>query len=184
MNTSTDPADTSAPPIRPDGWRRWWRNRTELGFAGGVLAIAVFLTIQTVQMEVPEGSGSPGPQFFPGLIAGFLFITGGLLAIDVIRTPRHTSTEPTTEYIPVDFRTTGTVLGALVVFALLLRPVGWLITAGALFWVVSRALGSRRPVFDIAVSAIFASVIQIAFSAGLGLGLPPGILEGVLPWSN
>jgi putative tricarboxylic transport membrane protein len=76
------------------------------------------------------------------------------------------------------------VLCGLVAFALTLQPVGWLVTASALFWVVSYALGSRRPLFDVAVSVIFASVIQIAFSAGLGLGLPPGILEGVLPWSN
>ncbi|MBB1028013.1 tripartite tricarboxylate transporter TctB family protein, partial [Dietzia sp. DQ11-38-2] len=88
------------------------------------------------------------------------------------------------DYVPVDYRTTGIVIAGLVGFAILLQPVGWLITSSALFWIVSRALGSRRPVFDIAVSVIFASVIQIAFSAGLGLGLPAGILEGVVPWSN
>ncbi|WP_194861421.1 tripartite tricarboxylate transporter TctB family protein [Dietzia sp. SYD-A1] len=206
----------SAPAAPPTDRRRWWRQRTELGFAAGVLAIAAFMIVQTITMDVPEGVGAPGPRFFPGLVAGFLILTGGLLAINVIRTPRHTaatstmgqlSTDmledlaaiddpvdpPTTtapaatggpDYVPVDYRTTGIVIAGLVGFAILLKPVGWLITASALFWIVSRALGSRRPVFDIAVSVIFASVIQIAFSAGLGLGLPAGILEGVVPWSN
>ncbi|MBB1024594.1 tripartite tricarboxylate transporter TctB family protein [Dietzia sp. DQ12-76] len=206
----------SAPAAPPTDRRRWWRQRTELGFAAGVLAIAAFMIVQTITMDVPEGVGAPGPRFFPGLVAGFLILTGGLLAINVIRTPRHTAAtstmgqlstdmledlasiddpvdSPTTtapaaaggsDYVPVDYRTTGIVIAGLVGFAILLQPVGWLITSSALFWIVSRALGSRRPVFDIAVSVIFASVIQIAFSAGLGLGLPAGILEGVVPWSN
>ncbi|PAY24045.1 hypothetical protein CEY15_05710 [Dietzia natronolimnaea] len=206
----------SAPAAPPTDRRRWWRQRTELGFAAGVLAIAAFMIVQTITMDVPEGVGAPGPRFFPGLVAGFLILTGGLLAISVIRTPRHTAATSTmgqlstdmledlaaiddhadspattapaaggdSEYVPVDYRTTGIVIAGLVGFAILLQPVGWLVTASVLFWIVSRALGSRRPVFDIAVSVIFASVIQIAFSAGLGLGLPAGILEGVVPWSN
>lgn len=218
MSTSTEPASTAVAPARPGTGLRWWRARTELGFAAGVLAIAVVMIVQTIQMEVPEGAGTPGPQFFPGLVAVFLLVVGVLLAISVIRTPRHAATStlgqlstdmledlgsidhpqdtddpagaapahtaPDPGYVPVDYRTTGIVLAGLVGFALLLQPVGWLITAGALFWVVSFALGSKRPLFDIAVSVIVASVIQIAFSAGLGLGLPPGILEGVLPWNN
>jgi putative tricarboxylic transport membrane protein len=37
-------------------------------------------------------------------------------------------------------------------------------------------------VFDIGVALIFSSFIQLAFSAGLGLNLPSGILTGVLSW--
>lgn len=201
MSISTEPASTAVSPARPGTGLRWWRARTELGFAAGVLAIAVFMIVQTLGMEVPEGAGTPGPQFFPGLVSGFLLVVGVLLALSVIRTPRHAApvagdddndddenspapAAPDSAYVPVDYRTTGIVLAGLIGFALLLQPVGWLITASALFWVVSFALGSKRPLFDIAVSVIVASVIQIAFSAGLGLGLPPGILEGVLPWSN
>ena len=216
MTLLSDQTSTAVPPARSGDRRRWWRDRTELGFAAGVLALAVFMIVQIITMDVPEGVGAPGPRFVPALVAGFLILTGGLLAINVIRPPRHTAAtstmghlstdmledlaaiddpvdSPTTtspvpaadpEYVPVDYRTTGIVIAALIGFAFLLQPVGWLVTASALFWIVSRALGSRRPVFDIAVSVIFASVIQIAFSAGLGLGLPAGILEGVVPWSN
>lgn len=225
---------------------RWLRRRTELGFALGVLGVAVFVTVGTVTMEVPDGVGSPGPRFFPTLVAGFLYATGVLLAVDVIRHPKNRgsgtgssqfSTDmlqdfgaigdadeiravatgarrpgsgspatgpddpgemppgdpgestiaaeaPGTEYVPVDYRTVGIVLGALVLFILLLAPVGWLLMSAALFWTICYALGSTRPVFDIAVSIVAASVIQLAFSAALGLNLPAGILEGVLPWSN
>lgn len=250
------------------GAGRWLRRRTELGFAIGVFAIAVFITVQIPGMPPSDETGTPGPGFFPILVAAFLYITAALLAINVIRNPRHTApsvtgnqmstdllediggiddtgeirvmrstnrrrtahhdaardvgadaegavgdgqdpantvdgtrTEdqsdaddgipdpppPTTagsNYIPVDYRTVGIVLAGLVGFILLLQPLGWLLTASALFWLVCYALGSKRPIFDIAVSVIFASAIQLAFSAGLGLSLPPGIMEGLLPWSN
>lgn len=228
MNTApVTTRDTTAP---HQDWKRWLRRRTELGFAAGVLALAIFLTVQILTMDVPSGVGSPGPRFFPTIIAGLLYVTGVLLAVTVIRNPRHTgpgaagssvSTDmledlgsiddtgeialvrtgerprrrdtaaptastrtPGTDYIPVDFRTVGMVLAGLVGFVLLLEVVGWLFTSAGLFWLVSRALGSKRPVFDIAVALITASVIQLAFSAGLGLSLPAGFLEGVLPWSN
>ncbi|MGJ9421436.1 tripartite tricarboxylate transporter TctB family protein [Aeromicrobium sp. CF3.5] len=181
------------------GWRAWAIQHSELGFAFGVLALAVFLTVGTAVMEVPEGSGTPGPRFFPIIVTGFLYLQAALLTIDVLRHPPlpphreaevsramledlggidHQRTSSATE--TVDWRSVAMVLGSLVIFVLLLEPVGWLICAGALFWAISHALGSTRPQFDIVVSALVSATIQLAFSAGLGLNLPAGILEGVL----
>jgi putative tricarboxylic transport membrane protein len=195
---------------------RWFTGRSELIVSVLVLGLAVFLTVGTVTMAVPEGSGTPGPQFFPTIVAGMLYLLAILLAIQVIRAPRtvdgdsnvglttdlltdigdidttselrvvRSSTRPTTRrrISATDWRTTGYVFGALVGFVLILQPVGWLLSASALFWAIARALGSRRPVFDVGVSVIFSSFIQLAFSAGLGLNLPSGILTGVLSWIN
>lgn len=65
-------------------------------------------------------------------------------------------------------------------FIILLNPVGWIISATLLFFIVVRALGSRRTFIDLGVALLFASVIQLAFNDGLGLPLPPGFLEGLL----
>lgn len=73
-----------------------------------------------------------------------------------------------------DWRTFGLVLGALVLFAVLLTPVGWICSAAILFWLIAYALGSRRPIFDIGVALVLSSAVQLAFSAGLGLALPSG----------
>lgn len=73
-----------------------------------------------------------------------------------------------------DWRTFGLVFGAVVLFAVLLNPVGWICSAAILFWLVAYALGSRRPIFDIGVSLVLSSAVQLAFSAGLGLALPAG----------
>ncbi|GAB2926873.1 tripartite tricarboxylate transporter TctB family protein [Streptomyces mayteni] len=71
------------------------------------------------------------------------------------------------------------VVGTVVAFIVLLDPLGWLLSGTLLFWGVARALGSRRTVFDVFLSLAVSSIVQLAFSAGLGLNLPPGILAGV-----
>ena len=79
-----------------------------------------------------------------------------------------------------DWRALGIVLASLVACIVLLVPAGWIIAAAVLFWGVSYALGSRRPVFDISVALVMSSLIQLIFGAALGLNLPAGFLEGVL----
>lgn len=79
-----------------------------------------------------------------------------------------------------DWKTVGMVVAGVAGFILLLPVIGWILSAAALFWVVSKALGSHRPLFDISISLLFSSLIQLAFNAGLGLNLPAGILEGLL----
>ncbi|MFZ4841080.1 tripartite tricarboxylate transporter TctB family protein [Mycetocola saprophilus] len=202
--TSTRPADAS-----------WWHGRGELVVAALVLGLGVFLGIGTATMEVPPGSGVPGPQFFPTIVSAGLGILGVLLAIQVIRNPEaevgaggsddlgmdpdllgelgdiDTTSEirvvasATGDDVPrtgTDWKTFGFVLAGLVGFVLLLVPLGWILAGAVLFWVIARALGSKRPVFDIAIAILMSSAIQLAFSAGLGLTLPSGILSGVFSW--
>lgn len=75
-----------------------------------------------------------------------------------------------------DWKTFGIVLGGVVLFAIMLDPVGWVLSAAILFWIVAYALGSRRPIFDIGVGLILSSIVQLAFGAGLGLSLPAGFI--------
>lgn len=74
------------------------------------------------------------------------------------------------------------VVGTLLVFIAALQPVGWLISCAILFWGVARSLGSKHPVADIFIAFAISALVQLAFSAGLGLYLPPGILEGSVSW--
>ncbi|RLP77791.1 tripartite tricarboxylate transporter TctB family protein [Mycetocola tolaasinivorans] len=81
-----------------------------------------------------------------------------------------------------DWKTFAMVLAGLIGFVIILVPVGWILAGAALFWVIAHALGSKRPVFDIAIAILMSSAIQLAFSAGLGLTLPSGLLAGVFSW--
>lgn len=95
-------------------------------------------------------------------------------------TTRQSGTASPTAKGRSDWTTVGQIVGGVVVFTLLLPVAGWILCAAFLFWVVARALGSRRPAFDLGVALLFSSSIQLAFNAGLGLNLPSGFLGGTL----
>jgi putative tricarboxylic transport membrane protein len=174
-----------------------------------LVAIAVFLIIGTANMVEPPSVQRPGPAFFPGIIIGLLLIMAVLHTVQTLRTVRarragllqdeqeahlDADGDPVEEIPPdpppgrepwpagavTDWRAVLTVLGSLVAFMVLLRPVGWIVAAAVLFWGVAYALGSRRPIFDVSVALVMSSVIQLTFGYLLGLNLPAGFLAGVV----
>lgn len=164
----------------PDGGRvGFWTGRSSLVVAGILLAIGAYLTVGIVTMDVPEGAKTPGPKFFPILITIAVFVLAALLVVQTLRHPDAAPQETIDYRMHSDWKSLGMVFGAFLAFALLLVPAGWLLSAALLFWCVSRALGSKRPLFDIGLALVFSSCIQLAFGAGLGLTLPGGILEGI-----
>ncbi|GAA3743911.1 putative tricarboxylic transport membrane protein [Spinactinospora alkalitolerans] len=193
--------DTTAPgtqrPASPASRSGWWRGRSELLVAALVIAIAAFIGVQTATMAVPPGTESPGPRFFPTLVTILMAGVGVALAVQVVLHPARpreadgtrdgeageagdgTASEQAPGAPRTDWKTVATVVASLVVFIVALQPVGWILSAALLFFGVSYAMGNRRILFDITVSLVFSSFIQLAFVAGLGLNLPAGILGGI-----
>ncbi|WP_199859334.1 tripartite tricarboxylate transporter TctB family protein [Frigoribacterium sp. CFBP 8751] len=175
----------------------FWRRRTGLIVPGLMLVIGLALVVGTVTMRVPDTATSPGPQVFPAIVAALVLVVAVLLAIDVLRRPEAVTVEIAQPAAPgdvddldldgepVERRPTSNhrallgALGTVVVFIAALTPLGWLLAGAVLFWGIARALGSQRPVFDVFLALAISSIVQLAFSAGLGLNLPPGILEGI-----
>ncbi|ROS54117.1 tripartite tricarboxylate transporter TctB family protein [Frigoribacterium sp. PhB24] len=175
----------------------FWRRRTGLIVPGLMLVIGLALVVGTVTMRVPDTATSPGPQVFPAIVAALVLIVAVLLAVDVLRKPEAATVEIAQPAAPgdvddldldgepVDRRPTSNrrallgALGTVVVFIAALTPLGWLLAGAVLFWGIARSLGSRRPAFDVFLALAISSIVQLAFSAGLGLNLPPGILEGI-----
>jgi putative tricarboxylic transport membrane protein len=174
-----------------------------------LVAIAVFLIIGTANMVQPPSVQRPGPTFFPGIIIALLLVMAALSTVQTLRTVRarragllqdeqeahlDADGDPIEEIPPdpprgrepwpagavTDWRAVLTVLGSLVAFMVLLRPVGWIVAAAVLFWGVAYALGSRRPLFDVSVALVMSSLIQLTFGYLLGLNLPAGFLAGVM----
>ncbi|GAB3213816.1 tripartite tricarboxylate transporter TctB family protein [Marinactinospora thermotolerans] len=194
MSTETTTGATSAP--APTRERSWWSGRSELFVAALVIAIAAVLGVQTALMDVPPGTASPGPRFFPTIVTVIMAGVGVALAVQVIRRPAdrpgldETAAADAGDSAPAEARTDDsggrtqwrpvlTVIGSLVVFILLLQPVGWLLSGALLFFGVVHAMGGRRPLLDATVALVFSSFVQLAFVAGLGLNLPAGILGGI-----
>ena len=192
-------------PLRGD--HGFLRGRSELSVAVVLYALAVFLTVGTISMNV-QGTAVPGPQFFPVLVCVLLYAVATALTITVLRSPSVPDTRKHPDHgnfsgdmlrdlagLPdeqtsagdsgtwrtySDWRTVGLVVGGVAVFTAVLNILGWILSAAFLFWIICYALGSKRPVFDVGVSLLFSSAIQLAFNAGLGLNLPSGFLGGLL----
>lgn len=207
---STSPSQTRSASGTTRGERTFWTGRSEFALVALLYAVAILLTIGTVTMHVQgEAVPGPRffPVIVCVLIyltATMLAIHvfrhphlpdtephpgHGDFSADMLRDLGHVKDERTDARDPgfspkwktySDWKTLGMVFGALVIFILLLTVIGWVISAAFLFWAVSRALGSKRPIFDAGIALIFSSAIQLAFNAGLGLPLPPGFLEGLL----
>ncbi len=197
--------DHGTPPDAAEGGLL--RGRSELLVAVVLYALAVFLTVGTLTMNV-QGTATPGPRFFPVLVCILLYGVATALTISVLRSPSVPDTRKHPDRgnfsddmlrdlagLPADksqaapagtwrtysdWRTVGLVLLGVVVFTAVLNILGWILSAAFLFWIICYALGSKRPGFDAGVSLLFASAIQLAFNAGLGLNLPSGFLGGLL----
>ncbi|MEQ3554612.1 tripartite tricarboxylate transporter TctB family protein [Pseudonocardia nematodicida] len=164
----------------------FWRRRTGLLVPAVLLGAGVTLAVGTLTMEVPSTATAPGPQLFPAIAAIVCTVLAVALAMDVLRHPEPADTGTGSDPADVptrpraDRRGLAEAVGVVVLFIAALQPVGWLLSGALLFWGMARALGSRRPVFDVFLALVVSSTVQLAFSAGLGLTLPPGLLAGVL----
>ncbi len=79
MSTST--TETTAP-ARPA--KRGTKGFGEFVVVAVTLGLAIFLTVNTATMEV-RGKELIGPQFFPAIVAGVLYVVSILLTIQILR---------------------------------------------------------------------------------------------------
>lgn len=179
--------------------RAWWTGRSGLIIPFVLAAFCTYLLVGVLTMEVPEGTATPGPKFFPTIVLIAGYVVAGLLVVKYVREPEVAEPPRYSEYEDVsdqaraeaeaaalvphrtfsDWESVLWAAGGLLAFALLLIPAGWIVAGALLFWCVARAMGSRRPLFDVAVAATMSSLVYLAFGVLLGLNLPSGILGGL-----
>ncbi len=147
------------------------------------LALGLFVLVGSFSIDLGAGYDRIGPRFFPYLVAAGSFFSGALLLKEASRpASRSRPSRPWTGDIAS--RAGGSVaftLGlALAASVLLLERAGFVLTAALLFWLVARAFASQRPLRDAAVGLALSAASYLAFTRGLGLSLPRGLLGGLL----
>lgn len=158
-----------------------WAGRSALVIPVVVFALGLFLVYGIIDMEIPEDSEEVfGPTAFPTITAIACFVIAVLLAVDILRNPEVPQDEDG-DGLPdpgrvSNWRATGITVGSFVLFALLLQPVGWIITAAVTFWGVTVGLGSTKYVTNLVVGLGLSSIMQLIFAGALGLNLPPGVM--------
>jgi putative tricarboxylic transport membrane protein len=159
------------------------QGRSEYGVALFLAALGVLVVVQGLLLpESQVARGPVGPAAVPVLVGGLLVVVGAFLAFDVARGGRG---EPEGgEDIEItggsDWPTIAMLAAAFVANALLIEPLGWVFSGAILFWGSAFALGSRHYVRDAVIAFALSFGSWYLFALGLGIVLPPGVLEGIL----
>lgn len=156
--------------------------RAELGLAALLLALGVFLLVETQRIAVPVNANAVGPRFFPTVVGAVLVVVSLWLAVDVLRGGRGQmeAAEDVDVSRSSDWRTLALLSAVFLGHAFLLEPVGFPVAAALLFFGVAASLGSRHWARDAAIAVVLAVLVFVVFARGLGVGLPAGVLQGVL----
>jgi putative tricarboxylic transport membrane protein len=159
------------------------KGRSELGVAIFLAALGLLVLVDAARIPTDFIQRGPiGPAVVPVVVGSALLVLAVLLALDVLR-GGHGEAE-TGEDVdlshPSDWRTVLLLAAAFLANVALIDRVGFPISGAVLFWGAAYALGSRHWLRDPLIALVLSFLTYFIFAEGLGIGLPAGILEGVL----
>jgi putative tricarboxylic transport membrane protein len=159
------------------------RGRSEFGVSALLAALGVLVLVDASRIPTDFTQRGPvGPAAVPVVVGIALLVIAVLLARDVLRGGRGES--ETGEDIdltqPSDWRTVLLLIAAFLANVALIERVGFPISGAVLFWGSAYALGSRHLVRDPLIALALSVTTYLIFARGLGIGLPAGVLEGIL----
>lgn len=158
-----------------------WSRIAELFVALGVVALGVIVLVQTQDIRVTRAMARVGPRVIPTIVGGGLVLIGVWYAISVLRgsaTEIEAESEDVDPTLPADWATIGGIGVSLVVYMLTIERLGFIIASTLLFVITAFSMGSRSYLRDVVVAILIAVGVYVAFSSGLGVRLPEGVLEG------
>lgn len=159
------------------------RGLLEARLAGlAVIGLGLLALVGATQVGSGAGYVAVSPSVMPAFIGIGLVALGSLLLLRATLRPdldlaRHVAAEAA----ETEWTTTVLTVAALVAYALSLGVLGYVLATSWFIPVVARILGSRRPGRDLVVAVVLALVVYVAFTQFLGVRLPAGLLEPVLP---
>ncbi|WP_254843150.1 tripartite tricarboxylate transporter TctB family protein, partial [Deinococcus marmoris] len=143
------------------------------------LGIALFIGSN----EIPFGINAVvGPRVFPLIVSVGLTALGALMIVSVLRGDRAepAAEEDTDMEAPVNLTAPGIILGGFLLGAAVLTSAGFVIGTAIMYFSVAWAFGERRIGLMAFVALAVALVTYLAFTRGLDLSLPAGVLKGIL----
>ena len=159
------------------------KGRSELGVAALLLVLGGLVLWDASQINPGLAqAGAVGPKAVPFLIGAMLIVCAMFLAVEVLR-GGHAEAEGGEDVDlshPSDWRTVSLLVAAFLANVVLIEPVGWWFSGAVLFWGCAYALGSRHYVRDAVIAFALSFATYYIFAAGLGIGLPAGVLQGIL----
>ncbi|HEU5143794.1 MAG TPA: tripartite tricarboxylate transporter TctB family protein [Dermatophilaceae bacterium] len=179
---STTP-DPQVDPTVDRGVGRAGGDRAQYGVCAALAGLGVLLLVDAARIAPVTSSNDPlGPRPVPMVLGALLLLTAVLYAIDVWRggVGHAEEGEDVDLGSRADWKTVGLLVAVFGVNALLLEPLGWVISGALLFWGCAFALGNRHHIRGLVIGVALGLITFYAFAIGLGVNLPAGILQGIL----
>lgn len=157
--------------------------RAEYGLCAALVLAGVVVLADALQLSNNRTGVDPlGPKPVPVIVGGLLVLLALALAVAVARGDRGAAEagEDVDLSQRMDLRTVLLLLAVFAANIVLIDFLGWVISGSLLFYGSAIALGSRHFVRDLAISAALGLGTFYGFAIGLGVGLPAGILQGIL----
>lgn len=182
---SNEPSD-AGPVDEPSGVRRgvWEARLADLV----VIGLGIVCLVGAGQIRVPRGYAPVPAHVMPTVVGLGLVVLGALMLLrSLVQPDLDQARRIAAEAVESHPLTAGVLLGVLVGYVVALGPVSGLPSLGyvgatsILVPLVARVLGSRSLVRDVIVGVAIALVVYLAFTKFLGVRLPAGILDPVLP---
>jgi putative tricarboxylic transport membrane protein len=159
------------------------RGRSEIGVALLLVALGVLSIVEATRIPETVGQRGPvGPAAVP-IFVGVLLIVIALFLVRDVLAGGHGEAEAGEDIDlshPSDWRTVLILAAAFLANIVLIERAGWPISGAVLFFGVAYALGSRHIVRDVILSFALSIGSYLLLGRVLGIGLPGGVLEGIL----
>jgi putative tricarboxylic transport membrane protein len=159
------------------------RGRSEIGVALLLIALGVLSIVEATRIPETVGQRGPvGPAAVPVFVGVLLVLIALFLVRDVLA-GGHGEAEAGEDIDlshPSDWRTVLILAAAFLANIVLIERAGWPISGAVLFFGVAYALGSRHIVRDVILSFALSIGSYLLLGRVLGIGLPGGVLEGIL----
>lgn len=150
--------------------------RPESLVAVGVIGLGCLALFETTRIPVSPMYARVGPTAMAYAASLLLVGLGVALLVQAWRGDWVTETEESDT--PLNLRRAGWLLAGLVLNAGLIGPLGFVPASTLLFACTARAFGSRQPLRDAIIGAIFAAIAYFGFAQLLGINIGAGIMEG------
>lgn len=159
------------------------KDRAQYALCAGLALLGGVLLFDATRIGHATTTNDPvGPRAVPVVLGVALVVVAAFYALDVSRGGHGEAEEGEDVDLrhPADWKTLGMLVVAFVLNAVLIEPLGWVISGTVLFWGSAFALGNRHHVRGLAIAIALSLATFYAFAIGLGVNLPAGILQGIL----
>lgn len=144
------------------------RIRNEKDFWSGVMFIACGLAFAGFAQQYDMGTAQRmGPAFFPTILGGLLVVLGAVVAIQGLAAETLDGKIEKFHFGPLAW-----VLGAVIAFALLLRPAGLVVAVFALVGISAAGSHEFKVRETVLLAAGLCLLVLAVFIYGLGLTIP------------